>query len=553
MKRFLQIVVCLASLLAPTAHVGAASPQTRGLAFSWGAGLTGDVDMSQHNMSSLGLNFEAGMSWKWIRFLGAGVEGDFMVSNSGKSYPIFINFRTDFSNFNRLVFMDLRGGISINTLEGQQKTGAYASAGVGVTLAEGKKFSSHLILAYTYLSQDVCYNGDYIRKCPGISMATLRLGVNFNIGAKKRADTQVLPKQPEFAKSESTNVPVNYASNRIELPQGPERDKWRTLSRNVRNAAANGEKIDIIVVGDSHTQAEMATSRLRRILQDKYGNGGRGLIIPFRMAGTNQPTDYTIKSTLPVDSQARLLARPWPITPGFTGVAASTNLSNKITFRNLEDGHDFTTARIFTSEGENTVNFPEPVDSATLSLFPHEKLYGIYSVGNRPGIVLSAIGNNGACSSDYLSLSDFGRKVSTFSPQLIIVALGTNEAYSDKSDTVIIGEATNLINELRENNPGAAMMLVTPMESGKKNSDSFETNRRVAEVRNLLLGVARNNNVAIWDFYDIAGGNGSSDKWVEAGMMNPRDHIHLLKSGYTLQGELLSDALIKLFESQEMR
>lgn len=148
--------------------------------FAWGAELTGNVEMSDHDLSAIGLNAEVGFRWKGIRFFGVGAEGLIMVTNSNRSFPIFVNLRTDFSQRRRLVFLDLRGGVSLNYFnDSHYESGAYASAGVGITLAAGKTFSSHLILAYTYIGQEECYLGDYLRKCPGISFATLRLGVAF--------------------------------------------------------------------------------------------------------------------------------------------------------------------------------------------------------------------------------------------------------------------------------------------------------------------------------------------------------------------------------------
>ncbi len=148
--------------------------------FAWGANLSGNVDMSDHDLSALGLNAEFGFRWKAIRFLGIGAEGIMMVNGSNRCYPLYVNFRTDFSQRERLVFLDLRGGASLNYFnDSSSETGAYFSGGVGITLATGKTFSSHIIMAYTYLGQEKCYIGDYERNCAGISMVTLRLGVSF--------------------------------------------------------------------------------------------------------------------------------------------------------------------------------------------------------------------------------------------------------------------------------------------------------------------------------------------------------------------------------------
>lgn len=534
----------------------------RPLAFSWGAEIGSNVDMSHHDLSSIGINARLGLQWKWIRFFGVGAEGDFMVSNSNRSYPIFANFRTDFSNNKRLVFVDLRGGITLNYFETGKNTGAYASAGLGVTLAKGKSFSSHVILAYTYVGQDVCKYGDYLRTCPGVSMATVRLGITFNTGKGKKTvykeTSPVTPvkkttdsgassrdKQKNF-KIEAPVPPfIDRKANKISLPTA-DRERWAKLASDIENARRNGEQINIVHIGDSHIQAEMATSRLREILQEQYGNGGRGLITAFRLAGTNQPVDYEIVSEFPTDSQVRLLKRPWPLEPGFTGVASLSNRSNKITFRNLGKGHDFNRARIYTSNGVRKLAYENPVDSDSFYALPGERVYGIYTANShKPGIIYSTIGNNGACFSDYLLLDGFGKDVSSLQPRLIILSMGTNEGFSDMTTAEIAKSTRKLITDLKATNPDALFMIWAPMECHyKDDKGDFVVKDKVKTAWNSIRRVAELENIPVWDFYDVAGGDGCAQKWVDEGLMNPKDHVHLLKKGYVLQGELAAEALI---------
>jgi hypothetical protein len=177
-KRFFIIAtVALASLFASAQRTDAAD---RKLRFTWGAELVGNVDLSHHDMSSVGINAEFGFEKSWVRFLGVAAEADVMVSNSSRAFPIALVFRTDFSHTRRLLFLDLRGGAVLNYPSVfSQSTNGYASGGIGVTLATGKTFSSHLIVAYSYFGQDQCSNGIYVRHCPGYSYATLRLGLQF--------------------------------------------------------------------------------------------------------------------------------------------------------------------------------------------------------------------------------------------------------------------------------------------------------------------------------------------------------------------------------------
>lgn len=152
----------------------------RPMRFTWGAELEGMVDMSGHDMSSLGINASFGFEWQWIRFLGVGAQADIAVSNSSRIYPVYVNFRTDFSRRRRLVFMDLRGGAAFaNFYRIGNTTCGYFSGGLGVTLAAGRKFSSHIIVGYTWIGQRHCYEGDRLDKCSGLSYAQMRFGITF--------------------------------------------------------------------------------------------------------------------------------------------------------------------------------------------------------------------------------------------------------------------------------------------------------------------------------------------------------------------------------------
>ncbi len=351
---------------------------------------------------------------------------------------------------------------------------------------------------------------------------------------------------------ESAEIPsfINLDANRYEM-NGADRAKWQQLAREINHAVAEGKQVDIMHIGDSHIQAEMGTSRLRELLQQRYGNAGRGLITAFRLAGTNQPVDYAITSEFPTDSQARLLKRPWPIKPGFTGVASLTNKANRITFKNLKDGHKFDVARIFTSDGERSVRYPMAMDSASFYAFPGERVFGVYTRNTKqPGIVYSTIGNNGACYSDYLLIDGFADDVARLHPRLIIMSMGTNEGYSTMTDDEIASTTRQVIENLRKANPDALMLLWTPMECHKKNDEgNYAVASRVKDARDIMLRVAREEHIPTWDFYEVAGGDGSAQHWLDAEMMNPRDHVHLLNKGYRLQGQLAYDALTALLTS----
>ena len=57
------------------------------------------------------------------------------------------------------------------------------------------------------------------------------------------------------------------------------------------------DRVTIYQIGDSHIQSGYFSGTARTSLQKYFGNSGRGLIFPLRLAGTNQPDDYRITAS----------------------------------------------------------------------------------------------------------------------------------------------------------------------------------------------------------------------------------------------------------------
>ena len=364
-------------------------------------------------------------------------------------------------------------------------------------------------------------------------------------------------------------------------------DNWSTLSSSLASLQENNASISILQIGDSHIQADWSASVVRQRLQSEFGNAGRGCIAALRMAGTNQPTDYRLSADTAALCTSRLLAKEWKAGMGVTGVAvtfASPERRLKIAtdtvcggFSSItllhQPGPGYATAIINDSllVGEPVTpsatryRLDCTVDSLSLRTSFDSPFSGAYLQRNSPGVEFNAIGNNGACFSSYLKIPDFAELTRVFSPSLIILSMGTNEAFGSDSDEQIYCSIDTLVQQLRKVHPSAKFLLTTPMECHKKvtratrrrrrgryrKTTAFVTNRRVAEVRNVILRYGRDHKLPVWDLYVIAGGEGASAKWIADGLMNPRDHVHCLKSGYELRGALLSDALLKQLKPTE--
>ena len=78
---------------------------------------------------------------------------------------------------------------------------------------------------------------------------------------------------------------------------------------------------------------------------------------------------------------------------------------------------------------------------------------------SKAGIVYNAIGNNGATFNTYNSIGNIGKRVSQISPQLIILSLGANDAYSKISPTDFYNSIHKLVSDIR------STAYILPLES----------------------------------------------------------------------------------------
>lgn len=120
--------------------------------FTWGLDAGSAIDLTANDMTSINITGYFGYKGSWMRFIGVGAGINTMISNSSRVYPLYAMLRTSFSRRPQLCFMDLRAGLSIDhILDYPSTTNFYGSIGLGITLAHGRKFSSHIIISYDFL------------------------------------------------------------------------------------------------------------------------------------------------------------------------------------------------------------------------------------------------------------------------------------------------------------------------------------------------------------------------------------------------------------------
>lgn len=165
-----------------------------------------------------------------------------------------------------------------------------------------------------------------------------------------------------------------------------------------------------------------------------------------------------------------------------------------------------------------------------------------------PGLVYHAIGQNGATASDFCTTEKM-EQVAALRPDLVIVSFGTNESHNRRYDPVEhFTQMDALLTLLRHYAPDATVMLTTPPGSYVRASRRRRIiNPRTAKTADTILDFARRRDLPVWDLYNVAGGpSRACTNWKNNRLMQ-RDQVHFTHQGYTIQGNLLGEALLKAF------
>lgn len=347
------------------------------------------------------------------------------------------------------------------------------------------------------------------------------------------------------------------------------------LSLQVLEKEKTGQ-INIVHLGDSHLQAGFISKEIREGLQQKFGNAGRGLIFPYGAAKSNGPDDISSSSTIQWNYN-RLTHPEISLPTGVSGFCLSKENATGTLSVSLK--HDeFSNILLFflrNSSAKNALYSTNSGNGGTLNLhadsnaiepvklklhqpankftilFPPESnatattsFYGMSATSSACGVVYHSIGVNGACFRSYLQSEYFFKQLPYLSASLYIVSLGTNEAQKQSlSEDEFENDLNEFYGEIKRINPHAIVLLTTPASSFYKNKT---VNTKIEMIRNCILSFAQKYSLPYWDLFEISCGN-AAQYWRNANLM-ANDGVHYNKTGYSLQGQLLLQAMLQGYE-----
>lgn len=339
--------------------------------------------------------------------------------------------------------------------------------------------------------------------------------------------------------------------------------------------------VSIAHIGDSHIQGGFLTEPLRKAFHNDFGNAGRGLIMPLKLARTNQPDDYAIVSANRWSGASAIQPdRSCEIGLGGIGITTDSPVVHFELSVFSADGEDnsFNAVTVFHHKlapllfvpDSLSLDFscPDPSDAAVTRLdltTPVERIVLTGDAGNKPytnatfygfnltngksGVLYHSIGVNGACFAHHARNEELFDQLPRLEPALYIVSLGTNEAaVRNFSPEYFHAEVDRLITNLRRTSPDAVIIITTPAENFRRTRKGYyEPNPAIEKATDILVGYAQSHGLAYWDLFRITGGSGSCRAWQSMNLFR-RDGVHYTREGYELHGKLLYNALIKEYK-----
>jgi lysophospholipase L1-like esterase len=360
--------------------------------------------------------------------------------------------------------------------------------------------------------------------------------------------------------------------------------------------------LTVVHLGDSHVQAGYYSGRVMRLLQQHFGNAGRGWISPLRISRTNEPGDYFISTVIKDWTTGRSTqSKPrCPVGPGGIGIQTSAPFVNfdlsmtplngagygfnqVIVYRGdksmpmLPSGIIRQTARM--REGIHSTELRMVADTILLAsltdslqlqstrrrrgtdlLLPAESFtnlyYGFSLTNGKPGVLYHSLGINGAMFKHYTN-ERYIRQLASLQPSLLILSLGTNESFAGQFRAIAFAnKVEDFLALVKKYMPNTTILLTTPPEGYKLiragNRRAYVRNEIIERISQTIVQTAQQQGIACWDFFAATGGRRSAEKWFDGKWM-ARDRVHFNKEAYSEHGLLLFKALMNLKKQNDSR
>lgn len=322
----------------------------------------------------------------------------------------------------------------------------------------------------------------------------------------------------------------------------------------------HGTKLRIVVLGDSHTAADVFTGTLRTRLQERFGNAGIGWLPPMNIRG--QRSDLIIQQSTHwrLTSSFRDHSTHYPLS-GYIARPDAANASIRFTSRSGDASLQQARFLMRKSGSGQLILRDASGQSLTLQSGMPEGQWGYAAAQvqlpftltassgvatelggvwlekvKASGVTVSPIGQNGAQQTLWNRWSEqWLQDLSLSRADMIIIAYGSNEAFNNTLDLNQVRDSLSQgIRRLRSALPHSVILVLGAPDVMSGQAEAPCSQRQpplLQKIRQTQQEVARQEHSLYWDWSEAMGGDCAIAQWAEEGLAR-RDLVHLTKPGY---------------------
>ena len=348
--------------------------------------------------------------------------------------------------------------------------------------------------------------------------------------------------------------------------------------KNLNQLKEGKRSASVFILGDSHQQCEDFGHALQDYLNDSAGipSAGRCFAFPYPFARTSQrsPMRFSCKKndwkgcriTNPLNScmwgicgwqassDADSLHFSWKAGEEHFREADEVGILSppesrrhalflKDSLFNMEIPYDENRNGFFIRLPANQSQLHFSVRRSDSTAFHHQ---GFVRVPSKEGLSLGISGTNGARLDHYLLSRDFEENLRAIHPDLVVLALGTNDAFGSPFDKEKVRlHLGMLVARIRMALPEAAILLIGPPDHCSRR---MKINANTLKINEIYAEMAEELELGFWNLQHAMGGEKSAFAWRRKKLITT-DMVHFTVDGYRLQAKMLGKALHKAMQS----
>lgn len=328
--------------------------------------------------------------------------------------------------------------------------------------------------------------------------------------------------------------------------------------------------------GASHTASDQYTSFLRTSLQRRFGDAGRGLVLPAipfplyerrdvqleersswrgRMVrGASREAESYGRAGFAVETNRRATARMhvdartshielWALAqPGGATCELRVDSTHAATLSTAASERALVYASLDVPPGGHDVDVRAQGDGIA-------RIFGVLLESDRSGVIVESFGVPGARARDQLPWNEetLRAHIERRPIDLYALAYGTNETGDRTPLDLLERDLRAVLTRWRRITSDAACLVIGPSDWPRARGGILEPRPRSREVRDLYRQVALQEGCGFFDLLAFQGGPGAITRWVSAGYALG-DHVHMTDLGHERLARVLERALLAGFD-----